>query len=276
MLTLSPNWRKPLPKFKFEAHKLEQILKEYAEIREVEVPRAVLINGRLLAKELARRTQPFGTKAKAGQQRVRNDITKIVKEDSRIEEMIDRVNDNRIAERLKQLWNARRLDVLERVFRNIGFLNKYGDIKFITDPKGPHRANRDPRTGRTRRKGDKLYIAQNDISNYIEETTKRVGLSKAGWAVAAEDLPSTVANKSSSYDFPAFVKANMDKASGSAQDNTSNLTNPTVKLTNSTPWIDRICPASEQINAVSVVISKMKTQMKQILKKRKKADEVAD
>jgi hypothetical protein len=185
------------------------------------------------------------------------------------------VSDGRIAARLKQLWNARRFDVLELVFRNIGFLNKYGDMEFITDPKGPHQANRDPRTGRTRKKGDKLYIAQNDISAYAEETAKRVGLSKAGWAVAAEGLPSTVA-RGSTYDFPAFVKDNMFRASGSAQDNTGNLTNPTVTLTNSTPWIDRICPATEQMNAVSIVIARMKTQMAKILKKRMKADEVAD
>jgi hypothetical protein len=68
----------------------------------------------------------------------------------------------------------------------------------------------------------------------------------------------------------------MDRASGSAQDNTGNIANPTVTLTNATPWIDRICPATERMNAVSVVISKMKTQMAKILKERKKADEVAD
>jgi hypothetical protein len=265
-----------MPKFKFEANKLESILKEYAEIREVEIPRAVLINARLLAKELARRTQPFGTKPDAGQQRVKNDIGKVIKDSSRIEEMIDKVSDGRIAARLKQLWNARRFDVLELVFRNIGFLNKYGDMEFITDPKGPHQANRDPRTGRTRGKADALYIAASDIGSYIEEVAMRVGLSKAGWAVAAEDLPPTVANKRSSYDFPAFVKANLDKASGSARDNTSNITNPTVTLTNSTPWIDRICPATERMAAVSLTITKMKTQMAQILKKRKKAEEVAD
>ena len=276
MLTLSPNWRKPLPKFKFEAHKLESILKEYAEIRQVEIPQAVLINGRLLAKELARRTQPFGVSPDAGMQRVRNDIGKVIKDDSKLEEMIDKVNDGRIAARLKQLWNARRFDVLETVFRNIGFLNKYGDMQFVTDFKGPHRANRDPRTGRTRGKTDALYIAASDIGSYIEEVAKRVGLSKAGWAVAAEGLPSTVANKRSSYDFPAFVKANMDRASGSAQDNTGNIANPTVTLTNATPWIDRICPATERMNAVSVVISKMKTQMAKILKERKKAAEVVD
>jgi hypothetical protein len=278
MLTLSPCWRprSQMPKFKFEAHKLESILKEYAEIRQVEIPQAVLINGRLLAKELARRTQPFGTKPDAGMQRVRNDIGKVIKEDSKLEEMIDKVNDGRIAARLKQLWNARRFDVLETVFRNIGFLNKYGDMQFVTDFKGPHRANRDPRTGRTRGKTDALYIAAGNIGSYVEEIAKRVGLSKAGWAVAAEGLPSTVANKRSSYDFPQFVKDNISRGSGSAQNNTSNTANPTVTLTNSTPWVDRICPATEQVRAVSIVIARMKTQMAKILKERKKAAEVAD
>jgi hypothetical protein len=265
-----------MPKFKFEAHKLESILKEYAEIRQVEIPQAVLINGRLLAKELARRTQPFGTKPDAGRERVKNDIGKVIKEDSKIEEMIDKVNDGRIAARLKQLWNARRFDVLETVFRNIGFLNKYGDMQFVTDFKGPHRANRDPRTGRTRGKTDALYIAASNIGSYVEEIAKRVGLSKAGWAVAAEGLPSTVANKRSSYDFPQFVKDNMSRGSGSAQNNTSNTANPTVTLTNSTPWVDRICPFSETEFAKQVVITKAKAQMAQILKKRKKAAEVVD
>ena len=265
-----------MPKFKFEAHKLEEILKEYAKIREVELPKAVLINGRLLAKELARRTQPFGTKADAGQQRVKNDIGKVIKDSNRVEEMIDKVDDKKIKARLGALFAANNYKVITTIFSNIGFLNKYAGMEFIADPYGPHQENRDPKTGRTRKKGDKLYIAKKDIGTYIEKFSKRVGLSKAGWAVAAEGLPSTVANKRSSYDFPAFVKANMDKASGSAQDNTGNLTNPTITLTNSTPWAHMVCPFVETELAKQVVITRAKAQMAQILKKRKKAEEVAD
>jgi hypothetical protein len=276
MLTLSPCWRTPLPKFKFEAHKLEEILKEYAKIREVEVPKAVLINGRLLAKELARRTQPFGTKADAGQQRVKNDIGKVIKDSTRVEEMIDKVDDKKIKARLGALFAANNYKVITTIFSNIGFLNKYAGMEFIADPYGPHQENRDPKTGRTRKKGDKLYIAKKDIGAYIEKFSKRVGLSKAGWAVAAEGLPSTVANKRSSYDFPAFVKANMDKASGSAQDNTSNITNPSITLTNSTPWAHMVCPFFETEFAKQVVITRAKAQMAKILKERKKAEEVAD
>jgi hypothetical protein len=265
-----------MPKFKFEAHKLEEILKEYAEIREVEVPKAVLINGRLLAKELARRTQPFGTKREAAAFRTGHDIRKIIKDDDHLAEMIDKVYNERIKERLENMLRARNYEGIKQVFRKIGFLNKYGEMQILNDFRSTHQSHRNATTGRTRKNADMLYIAQGDLPGYVEETAARVGLSKAGWAVAAEDLPPTVANKRSAYDFPAFVKANISRASGSAQDNTYNLSSPTVTLTNSTPWIDRICPATERMNAVSVVIAKMKTQMAAILKKRKKAEEVAD
>jgi len=54
-----------MAKFKFESLKFEQIMKDYAEIREVTIPDAVMLNARLLCVELARRTQPFGADDKA-------------------------------------------------------------------------------------------------------------------------------------------------------------------------------------------------------------------
>ena len=54
-----------MAKFKFESLKFEQIMKDYATIREVTIPDAVMINARLLCVELGRRTQPFGIDDKA-------------------------------------------------------------------------------------------------------------------------------------------------------------------------------------------------------------------
>lgn len=260
-----------MPKFKFEAHKLESILKEYAELREVEIPKAVLINGRLLAKELMRRTQPFGLKADTGEKRVEYDIRKIIKDDEHLERMADKVEGERIRNRLKQLISLKKYDVVKIIFQNIGFLRKYGDMEIVGSFKQPHQANRKATTGRTASRGDKLYIAQGDLPGYINEVAKRVGTAKAGWAEAANQLPSVVA-RGNLYDFPEWVKRNM-RGNGSAKNNTENTSQPTVTLTNSTPWIDRILPATEQINATSIVVSRMKTQMANILKKRKKAIE---
>lgn len=264
-----------MPKFKFEAHKLESILEEYAKIREVEIPQAVLINARLLAKELARRTQPFGTDDTAGKTRVGNDIGKVIKGDEHLDQMIDKVKTAKIKARLESLLRAKNYNAIKKVFQRIGFLNKYGDMEIVSSVATHHKQARDAKTGRTRSTGS-LKVSPSDLQTYINDTMTRVGISKAGWAVAADALPPTVANRRSSYDFPPFVKKAMDKSSGSAQDNTSNISNPTVTLTNGVPWADRICPTSEQVGAVSVVIAKMKTQMTKILKARKKAEEVAD
>jgi len=68
-----------MAKFKFESVKFEQIMKDYAEIREVTIPDAVMLNARLLCVELARRTQPFGNDDTSGKTRVKNDIGKIIK-----------------------------------------------------------------------------------------------------------------------------------------------------------------------------------------------------
>ena len=262
-----------MPKFKFESHKLKEILKEYAEIREVEIPKAVLINGRLLAKELMRRTQPFGTNQEAGEKRVEYDIRKIIKDDSHLDAMADKVDNEKIRNRLKNLISAKRYDVVKIIFQRIGFLRKYGEMEIVSSYKQPHQANRKETTGRTASRGDKLYIAAGDLGSYIDEVAKRVGTAKAGWAEAANQLPSVVGS-GNLYDFPEWVKRNM-RGNGSAQDNTANLSQPTVTLTNSTPWIERICPATEQINARSIVISRMKTQMANILKKRMKAQQAA-
>ena len=67
-----------MAKFKFESVKFEQIMKDYATIREVTIPDAVMLNARLLCVELARRTQPFGENSTAGTIRVKNDIGKII------------------------------------------------------------------------------------------------------------------------------------------------------------------------------------------------------
>lgn len=264
-----------MPRFKFESGKLQDILKEYATLREVEIPKAVLINGRLLAKELARRTQPFGTKNEAGKQRVENDIGKVIKDDAHLSKMIDKVESDTIKQKLRSLLTRKNYRAIKEIFQNIGFLNKYDDMEIVSSFRAHHQNARNARTGRTKSPGT-LLIRNGNLESYIEETASRVGISKAGWAVAADALPPTVANRRSSYDFPSWVKANMEKASGSAEDNTGNIAEPSVKLTNSTPWIDRICPISEQMGAISVVVARMKKQMQQILKARKKAEETAD
>ena len=52
------------------------------------------------------------------------------------------------------------------------------------------------------------------------------------------------------------------------EDRTFNLKNPTVVLTNSCKYADKVLRPSEQLMALSVVAEKMKNQMSRILKGR--------
>jgi hypothetical protein len=257
-----------MAKFKFDATKFEAIMTDYAEILKKTIPDSVALNARLLCVELARRTQPFGNKAESGIGRVEKDIGKIIKDVGKLEEIFDNVDKRKIRDRLYSLMKSRRFDVLETVLRNIGFLNKWGGLEVTSNLKEVHKANRNATTGRTRNKGDKLYIAEGNLPAYIEDVTKRVGTAKSGWARCAEQLPAVIGG-SMTRGIPDWV-ASQTKGGGTIENNLSNAANPSVRMTNTVPWVSRICPPGEQLKASQVVVAKMKAQMNRILKKREK------
>lgn len=262
-----------MPKFKFTATKLENILTDYAQIREQTIPDAVVANARLLCVELARRTQPFGDDNKAraaGEGRTTKDIGKIIKTEDQLTQMASRVNAEKIRGRLLSLVSGGRFDVVEKIFSNIGFLKTWGGMEIISGGaiKSTHKGARNSTTGRTKSRGTKLTIAkQGELDSYIAGVIKRVGLSKAGWAECAKQLPQVVQG-SMTRGIPGWVTRNT--GSGSVQDRSRNLKNPSVKLTNTTPWADRVIPEKEFERAKAVVIVKALEQMKRILKYREK------
>jgi len=261
-----------MAKFKFESLKFEQIMADYAEIREVTIPDAVMLNARLLCVELARRTQPFGEEQTSGTIRVKNDIGKIIKNTEQLDEYADRVGSQRIKARLNVLIKSGRFDIVETILRNIGFLNKWTGMEVIgaTKMKSVHNEARNKTTGRTKSRGSKLFIASDsDKETYISEVQKRVGISKGGWADCATQLKKV--NKGGLLaGFPTWVKKAMKSGSGKVQDMTGDIKNPRVFLTNNVPWASNVIPESEQDNATAVVVVKMRNQMNQILKKRQK------
>jgi len=248
-------------------------MKDYATIREVTIPDAVMLNARLLCVELGRRTQPFGNDDTSGKTRVKNDIGKIIKPPVQLLAMANKVENKKIGQRLKMLIMNQRYDVVETIFRNLGFLNKWTGLEFLDSKSGVKTHHQDARvkpTGRTKARGSKLYISSaNDLNTYITEIQKRVGISKGGWADCASQLKKV--NKGGLLTgFPSWVKKAAKGGSGSVQDLTSNIKIPKVILTNNVPWVSHILPASEQLNALQLVATKMRNQMNMILKKRQK------
>jgi hypothetical protein len=73
-----------------------------------------------------------------------------------------------------------------------------------------------------------IVIKKTSLNSYIADRQKRVGMLKAGWAVAA-------AQANLGVSIPNFIRRNMAKASGSGRTSFSNPTNMYVELVNTIP-----------------------------------------
>jgi hypothetical protein len=268
-----------MAKFKFNDLKFEQIMKRYADARDVSIPDAVMINARLLCVELARRTQPFGlsdTAKKTGEMAITRDLLGKSgggKSRAGLFAPISAVMDDAVF--YKSSTNVRL------------FVSKDGNVygtdrsHFLPDAtentlRAFHKKNfvngrMSSAGGKTKNIGrwkfvDRLFVDADVLNSYLETTLKKVGIAKSGWASCASQLKKI--NKGSLLSqLPNWVTRHLeDFKSGAVEDRTSNKNNPTVILTNKVPWASEVINVMEQVKAQSVVAQKMKKQMEKILK----------
>ena len=271
-----------MAKFKFENVKFEQIMKDYATIREVTIPDAVSLNARLLCVELARRTQPFGDNNKAretGEKAITGDL---IGRKRRVG--IFGVIGAAMTEENGYSWYKTGDNVRLFVGKD-GFA--YGTEKTMYRPDASaaemrafHKKNfvngkMSSAGSKTRNIGrwkflDKMFVSKESLDEYIQKAIKKVGIAKAGWANCALQLKKVNKGKLTASIPPWVIRHTADFKNGKTQDLTSDIKNPRVVMTNTTPWASNVIPASEQAMAVAVVVAKMKTQMNTILKKRQK------
>jgi len=279
-----------MAKFKFESLKFEQIMKDYATIREVTIPDAVMLNARLLCVELARRTQPFGIDDKAkltGEKAITRDLV-----GGRSSSAVHSRRRAGIFGIIGDAMNIKGGYAWYKTGENVRlFVGKdgyaYGTEKSyfrpdasMTDMRSFHKkffvngkmssaGSRDKTIGRWKFL-DKMFVSEATMNAYKETVLKKVGIAKAGWASCALKLKKV--NKGSlTAGFPKWVTRHTgDFDNGRVQDMTADRKNPRVEVTNKTPWASDVIPASEELRAKSVVATKMKKQMEAILKKRQK------
>jgi len=267
-----------MPKFKFDDLKLRQTLEEYAQIRNVTIPDAVIFNARLLCVELSRRTQPFG-----------NEPAKKVGEGAIVKDLLGRSMQR--AGIFSPIGPAMLNQSEEYANGNVRLFVKkdgtvYGTDKFHYRPDA---AESDMRAfhkrffvngkfssagSRTKDIGrwkfiEKMFVMPGTMDSYLQQRFKTVGWAKAGWAACARELRK-VFTGSAVKGIPAFVRA-IDSPNSDVIDKTNNAKEPSVVLINTTKYISRILPITEQLNALAVVKAKMKKQLERILKERKTA-----
>lgn len=279
-----------MAKFKFESLKFEQIMKDYATIREVTIPDAVMLNARLLCVELARRTQPFGADDKAkltGEKAITRDLVggrSSSAVHSRRRAGIFGIIGAAMQEAGGYAWYKTGENVRlfvgkdgyaygteKSYFRPDASMTDMRSFhkKFFLNGKMSSAGSRDKTIGRWKFL-DKMFVSEATMNAYKETVLKKVGIAKAGWASCALKLKKV--NKGSLIaGFPKWVTRHTgDFDNGRVQDMTADRKNPRVEVTNKTPWASDVIPASEELRAKSVVATKMKKQMEAILKKRQK------
>ena len=257
-------------------------MKDYAEIREVTIPDAVSLNARLLCVELARRTQPFGDNNKAretGEKAITGDL---IGRKRRVG--IFGAIGAAMSEEGGYSWYKTGDNVRLFVGKD-GFA--YGTEKTMFRPgastsemRAFHKKNfvngkMSSAGSKTRNIGrwkflDKMFVSKETLDEYIQKAIKKVGIAKAGWANCALQLKKVNKGKLTASIPPWVIRHTADFKNGNTQDLTSDIKNPRVVMTNTTPWASNVIPESEQANATAVVVVKMRNQMNQILKKRQK------
>ena len=256
---------------KLDNLRLEKILKEYQVVLEKSLPECVRINARLLAVELARRTQPFGDDGKIGEAAVERDIRKVVKLPI---QLTSQMTSPRLAKSIREKvaagnWKGVRDTMIASGWaKDFQFLNGSAAIKPV------HQSYRNKR-GRVKKKdGDIFATDSSTLHNYSEMIKARVGIAKAGWAACAKELKT--GKGAGTRGIPTWVTRHLKtRTNGHISDRTNNTKAPTVQLVNTVPWIDTVISNMQRLEALSNIGGRMKKQMQTILKKRQTTVEEA-
>ena len=259
---------------KVETLAFEKLLKDYAEIRETTIPKAVAMNARLLCVELARRTQPFGTEDKTGRAAVARDILGGKKRYGLFAPITSFMEAN-----AKEYGSGN----IRLFAKKDGTVYGTDRAHFLTSAttatlRSIHKqsfknGNMSSAGSSTRDIGrwkfiDKYFVPEKALKEFVALQQAKVGIAKSGWAACAKQLPKIVSG-ALTRGIPRWVTNKLgDFSFGRVEDRTGNIFNPTIVLTNSLPWADKVISPVEQLNAAQIVARKMKTQMARILKSR--------
>jgi len=247
-------------------------MEEYAKIREKSIPDSIRLHARLLCVELSMRTQPFG-KDDTGKLNGEKAITRdLIGKSMQRAGLFGIVSDKHIQYRTGNVrlfvYGGKPYTTDELYYRPNASLEDMRAFhrKSFVNGKVSSAGSRTVDVGRWKFV-EKMYVNKATLGDYLEKVQKKVGLAKSGWARCAEQLPKVISG-SMTRGIPSWVTRH-DKSNGSVQDNSTDLTNPSIVLKNTTPYASDVLPYGEIIIALTDIKIKCVKQLEMILKKRK-------
>lgn len=264
-------------------------LNQYAQITGREISESVRQFARVACVNLATETQPWGNKKYhklKGEIAVRNDINKVyykatgkkfLEQATNLARGYYKANQiskatekaDKFRERLKKYQRSNNTGYIAGIAADLGFEKAL--IETFDETR--HKLARNSH-GRIRNTEPTLLIgADAQLDKYIEKTQKKVGLTKAGWAVCAEAIPLKRVS-SATRDIPQWVTRNKGRASGRIDNQSQDPVNPRVRMTNATPWTSQVLTPQQADKALRIArdnfVKYMNTAIKKTLREQVK------
>jgi hypothetical protein len=273
---------------------------QYADIVGKDVQQELRRHARIACVELANTTQPFGNQEgrALGEKAVEVDISKVFYTPTPYGGFVNQISELahkshayrankskrgfdadeatlKFTNRVNGYAAAGNMKALEKLTADFGWLGAEKEIY-------PQR-HWDARTGRRKkvpkRAGHMTLVLQKQskLDAYIKQTQKKVGMTKAGWAVCADKIPGLDLVSSQTRGIPQWVTRNKGHRVPAAShvDASSTFTdsiNPKVSMTNAVPWASENISASQALVALQIArgkfIKMMNLQIKYVLRQR--------
>lgn len=247
-------------KIKTDLRELDEIIKNFAQFKEKTLPKLVEQHARLLAVELANRTQPFSfgkgeakNAWKLGKNAVENDISKVFRTKLTLQSVIDKTENEKLRNRLQKMLNRGDNRQVAEIFKSVGMIKDY-EIIAKSGLADKHKAQRSPRSGRTWSPRASMNISTSGLQTYTNKIMQRVGLSKSAWADCARLIGGTKGD--AARGIPAFAKAKRHANNGNIIHGI-HKNNPYITMTSEIPWASRILRTEEIRFAHHIVREKM-------------------
>lgn len=247
-------------KIKTDLRELDEIIENFKQFKEKTIPVLVRQHARLLAVELANRTQPFSFGAtsknawQVGKNAISNDLSKVFRSNTSLQfDVIEKTENAKLRTRLQKLLIAGNYKKIGEVLKAVGMINEY-ELLSKSALAEKHKAYRSKVSGRTYSPRKNMFIATSGLPAYTKEIQKRVGLSKSAWAHCARLIGGIKGDPARGI--PAFAKAKRHAEDGKIIDGI-NKRNPYVTMTSQVPWASRILRSKEITMAHVIVRDKM-------------------
>jgi len=270
---------------RLESEGMQKLFLRFEEATEKTIPQIVRSYARVCAVELANRTQLFsvgGGKGKLAEYTgyLKKDLLKITKDREALDKKADSIADTKLRARLKVVIASGDIPAIAAMLVAVGTIKSISDFQQVTGSSefsAIHKSHRSSRTGRALSTRPRYHYAPGGIDSFVTPVAARLGYVKSGWAECAREIGGVKGD--GARGIPAFAKRHKGE-NFKVTDQSNQKSKPYFTMHNTTPWVSRLLPASQQAeaanNAKVRMVKYMQTALTKIAENKESMQSITD